>query len=260
MPRTDLAATQRWFQESVVAPHERRKRRLGPAAAHVRPSASLRPDQRVGIYVEAYFARLVEALEADFPALSRLVGQERFHGICRGYLERFPSRSRSLNPLGRRLPEVLKGGARDLARLEVAMSEVFDGDAAPALTPKDFATFSPERLSRARLALAPTVRVLELDHDANPYVDAVRQERAVPRLRRKKSWTAVYRKEFQVLRLDLKGPAYAALAALRDGSTVEQAVAAAARRWKGGAAALQAEVRQNFGEWVSEGFFSAVIS
>jgi hypothetical protein len=260
LPPRSLRATIRWFQASVVAPHERRKRRLAPASAHILPSKTLRPEQRVGIYVDAYLARLVEALEEDFPAVARHAGHRPFRDLCRRSLEMFPSRSWSLHPLGRRLPELLSGGARDLARLEVAMSEVFDGGSVPPLRPADFGTMAPETLAGSRLAFVPAFRLLALDHDANPFVDAVRRERELPKLRRRKSWVAVYRKEFQVWRLDLKAPAHAALSALRQGRTVAQAVAAAARLWTGKPGELQARIRQWFGEWVSEGFFSKVNS
>jgi len=258
-PRRGLAATVRWFQDSVVAPHESRPRRLAPADSVIWPSGTLQPAQRVKIYADAYFARLVEALEEDFPAVCRLLGHRAFHGICRGYLERHPSRSRSLNPLGRKLPEFLsdRAAARDLARLEVAMSEVFDGDAVEPLKPSDFGKIAPGKLARARLIFVPTFRLLELDHAANAYVDAVRQERdVVPPLKRKRSWIAVYRKEFQVWRLDLKEAGHAALSALHRGRTVADAAAAAARRWTGKPEQLQSQIRQWFGEWVSEGFFA----
>jgi hypothetical protein len=267
-PRSGLAATVRWFQDSVVAPHETRSRRLAPAETVLWPSRTLQPAQRVKIYADAYFARLVEALEEDFPAVSRLLGHRAFHRLCRAYLERHPSRSRSLNPLGRKLPEFLSGrvplprreAARDLARLEVAMSEVFDGDAVEPLQPADFGKIAPGKLAGSRLAFVPTFRLLELDHAANAYVDAVRQERdAVPPLKRRRSWIAVYRKEFQVWRLDLKESGHAALSALCRGRRVADAVAAAARCWKGKPEDLQSQIRQWFGEWVSEGFFARVI-
>lgn len=253
-----LAATVRWFQESVVAPQGRGRRKRAPADRFVLPSRTLRPEQRVAIYADAYLARLVEALAEDFPAVSRLLGRRGFHAMCRGYLERFPSRSRSLNPLGRRLPEYLsdRPAARDLARVEVAMSEVFDAEGAEPLRPADFAAVASSTLAGARLAFVPAFRLLELDHAANSYVDAVRRERAaVPRLKRTRAWMAVYRKEFKVWRLDLTEPAHAALSALLSGCTVSQAVAAAARRWTGSPEGLQTQIRRWFGEWVSEGFF-----
>jgi hypothetical protein len=139
------------------------------------------------------------------------------------------------------------------------MSEVFDGEAAEPLRPGDFARMTPEKLAGARLNCVPTLRLLALDHDANPYVDAVRRERAaVPPLKRKRAWIAVYRKEFKVCRLDLKEAAHAALSALQRGRTVSASVAAAARCWKGTSAELQTQVRRWFGEWVSEGFFTGV--
>jgi hypothetical protein len=256
-----LRATLGWFQESVVAPHETRKRRLASAELHLRPSRTLGPEQRLGIYVDAYLARLVEALEGDFPALALRLGRRAFQRLCRAYLERHPSRSRSLNVLGRKLPDFLGGRPpeRDLASLEAAMSEVFDGKAVEPLRAPDFSRMTPEQLGAARLEAVPTLRLLALRYDANPYVDAVRQEReTVPALRRKRSWIAVYRKEFKVCRLDLAEAGYAALSALGRGRTVSQSVAAAARSWRGSLADLESHVRRWFGEWVSEGFFARV--
>ena len=212
----------------------------------------------MAIYADAYLARMIESIEKDFPAVAHLLGRSRFRAMCRGYLERCPSRSRSLNPLGRNLPEVLsdRPAARDLARVEAAMSEVFDAEAAQPLRPSDFSSMAPEKLARSRLAFVPAFRLLELDHDVNPYIDAVKREQPkLPRLKRTRSRIAVYRKEFQVWRLDLTAPAHAALSALHRGRTVSQAVAAAARLWSGKPDQLQSEVRRWFGEWVSEGLF-----
>jgi len=267
--RPDLAATVRWFQASVVQPHElRRRTRLAPAASVIRPSPTLRPRQRVEIYAGGYLARLTDALHEDFPALTRLLGPRAFPELCRAYLERHPSRSWSLNPLGRKLPEFLSGrvkvsrreAARDLARLEVAMSEVFDGEGVEPLKPADFAKIPAAKLAAVRVKFVPTFQLLALDHAVNPYVDAVRaQRRDLPPLRRKRSWIAVYRKGFQVWRLDLEEGAHAALAALLRGRSVGAAVAAATRLWKGKPGDLQTLIRQWFGEWVSEGFFAKIL-
>jgi hypothetical protein len=248
----DLSVAQRWFQEGVL------ERATARAASMILPSRTLRAEQRLAIYVDAYMARLVEALEEDFPAVARLLGHRAFHRLCRDYLEAHPSRCYSLNPLGRKLPEFLKpGAARDLARVEVAMSEVFDADPGEALTPADFGKITPGKFAGLRLAFVPTFRLLELDHDVNGYIDAVRQERrTIPPLRRRRAWVAVYRKEFQVWRMDLKEAAHAALSALHRGRTVGQAVAAAARMWAGKPEDLQPRIRQWFGEWATEGFFA----
>jgi hypothetical protein len=250
-----LSVAQRWFQEGVL------ERATGRAASMILPSRTLRPEQRVRLYAEAYEARLVEALEEDFPAVAHHVGHRTFHRLCRRYLEAHPSRSYTLNPLGRKLPEFLAGfaGPRDLARVEVAMSEVFDAQGVPALKPSDFSSIKPERFAGLRFEFVPAFRLLELDHAVNPYIDAVRQEKAASPLKKRRSWIAVYRKEFVVWRLDLTKAAHAALSALHRGRTVGQAVAAAAEVWTGKPAELSLQIRRWFGEWATEGFFARVV-
>lgn len=269
MPGPNLDAITRWFQEAVVRPHETGKK--GPALADaskvILPSKTLSPERRVAIYTDAYLARLIEALHSDFPALTRYLGHRAFHDLARAYLEKHPSRSWSLNPLGRRLPQFLAGrvalpkreAARAFATVEVAMAEVFDEAAAVPLGPADFAKLDPVRFTSSRLEFVPTFRLVEVDYAVNPVIDAVRQERAqVPPLRKKKSWIAVYRKEYKVWRLDLQEAAHAGLSALRKGRTVGRAVDAIATLWKGKPGALPGQIRQWFGEWSSEGFFSAI--
>ena len=94
-----------------MGPHERGRKgpRLAPASDVILPSKTLQPQDRVDIYAIAYMARLTEALHDDFPAVTRLLGHRAFHDVARAYLERHPSRSWSLNPLGRKLPEFLSG-------------------------------------------------------------------------------------------------------------------------------------------------------
>ena len=252
-----------------MGPHEegRKRPRLAPASAVILPSKTLKPEQRVGIYVDAYLARLIEALHDDFPALTRFLGHHGFHEMARAYLEKHPSRSWSLNPLGRKLPEFLAGkvgvpkreAARALATVEVTMASVFDEAAAVPLGPADFAKLDPLKFFSSTLEFVPTFRLVEVDYAVNPYIDAVRQDRAqVPPLRKKKSWIAVYRKEFKVWRLDLREPAYAGLSVLKKGRTVGSAVGAIAKLWKGKPEALSDQIRQWFGEWSSEGFFSEI--
>lgn len=257
-----------WFQDAVVAPHEPgRKRKPAPASDYILPSKTLKPEQRVGIYVDAYLARLIEALHDDFPAVTRFLGHHRFHDMARAYLERFPSRSWSLNPLGRKLPEYLAAKVpvpkrdlvRALAAVEVAMAEVFDEDGLKPLTPADFAALDSVKFITAKLDFVPTFRLLEVDYAVNPYIDAVRQEKdSVPAIKKKKSWIAVYRKDFKVWRLDLQREAYLGLSELRKGRTVSMAVAAIAKAWGSRKGDVSAQIRQWFGEWSSEGFFQDV--
>jgi hypothetical protein len=90
------------------------------------PSATLAPHERIGIYHGMYLLRMSEALERDYPALAHFLGEAQWTALVRDYyVERHPSRSRTLNVLGRALPDYLaeapglvrRGFCRDLARL-----------------------------------------------------------------------------------------------------------------------------------------------
>ncbi len=264
-----LGALERWFQDGVVGPHEpqreRRSRRSVRTVIH--PSARLSPDERLEIYSRMYMERLHDCLREDFPAVERIVGHTAFHRLVSAYLERFPSRHYSLNPLGRNLPEFLSKPVpfarrellRDVARIETAMAQVFDQEEVKPMTPGDFARIPQERLGSVRVRMVPAFQLLSLDYPANAVVTAARQDKPLPHLRRRKCWLAVYRKNYRVWRLDVEEPAFAALSSLAAHEAVGNAVRAAAGKWKGTPASLQARLRRWFGGWVSEGFFSEVI-
>ena len=62
---------------------------------------------RVQVYAGAYFLRLREVLVSDFPAVARILGDQRFDQMAREYLREYPSRDPSVRYLGRALVEFL---------------------------------------------------------------------------------------------------------------------------------------------------------
>lgn len=267
--RLGLDRLERWFQGEIVRPHERRgAREAAPLGARevVKPSPTLAPAARVAIYSRMYFARLADALAEDFPAIREALGARAFVRLARAYLARFPSRHYSLNALGRALPEFLAGKVRvkrralllDLARVELAMSEVFDEAEEAALSAKELAAVPPDRWESARLRLIPAFRLLALGHAVNPFLTAVRQGKRLPQVARKRAFVAVYRRDFQVWRVDLGEPAHAILAALAAGQPIGRALAAAEGAWRGERKALEEKVTDWFRGWVADGIFAAI--
>jgi len=271
-----LDELERWFQDEVVRPHERRAPAAKARATGAReraqdwvlPSRHLRPAQRIAIYTQAYFIRLHECLQSDYPAVARLCGEVGFERLVRAYLRVHPSRHYSLNVLGRKLPEFLDGPVRiarrallaDVARLEQRMAEVFDERDTPVLTPADFAALPASVWDDAYPQLIAALRVEAFDHRANAIVSAARQEQSLPPLGRQQTWVAIYRKDDVLWRMDLTQPMYEVLRALREGASLRAAIEAGARVFAGTPAEMQAQVFGWFAEWVGEGFFSAVAS
>ena len=146
----------------------------GDLEALIAAGGRLEPADRLDIYDNMYFYRLLEALQEDFPRLLEAVGPARFHNLVTDYLLRHPSSNPSLRHLGERLPGFVEKHAlgsespvlADLARLEWARADLFDrADAAP-LTRERLARLPQDRAGEARLTLVPAFALLRLEHDA----------------------------------------------------------------------------------------------
>src|SRR5882724_694831 len=120
-----LNQTERWMKAVVLhtgtaeeAIKSRQATREIPAAQMpVTPSKTLTANQRVDVYREMYWLRLREALSIDYPELQRFLGNDRFDRLCDVYVQKYPSRSYSLNRLGDHLPRFLaEDGFEDLKR------------------------------------------------------------------------------------------------------------------------------------------------
>lgn len=193
-----LADLQRRFFRLITAP-ENVAAEL-PAAAATEPGIApltgwIRADdeamatQRLDVYANMYFFRLLEVVRDDYPKLAALVGADRFHNLVTSYLQAYPSANPSIRWVGRHLarhiedsePELLARHppAAALARLEWARGEAFDAAGAPAVTVADLAAVPPDRWPLLRFKLRPAVRVVELSHAVLPLWLALEQaERA----------------------------------------------------------------------------------
>jgi len=96
--------------------------------------------QRLGIYAEMYWARLLDVLRDDFPRVAAIVGDDRFTTLAAAYLERHPSTNPSVRWVGGDFAAFLAEHGpmddlpflADLARLEWTRLAVFDApDAVP---------------------------------------------------------------------------------------------------------------------------------
>jgi hypothetical protein len=129
---------------------------------------------RLDIYANMYFFRLLDCLKEDYPRLLEGIGPDRFHNLATDYLLACPSAHPSLRYLGARLPDFLAAhalgreseGLVSLARLEWTRADLFDAADAPLLTREALARLSETRAADLTLRLVPAFRLLRLDHDA----------------------------------------------------------------------------------------------
>jgi hypothetical protein len=272
-----LERLQRWMQAAVVQPGSVENAVRAPEAAALVPAErvgevllpndALTSVERLGIYQGMYLLRMEEALESDYPGLKHFLGDRRFFELVRDYVQVFPSRTYTLNRLGDHFPEFvgsLKAGLRrrafchDLARLELAVAEVFDAEETDALSADAIAAVPEAAWERARLRPITAFRLLALGYPVSDYLQSVHDEgHDHPSLRARPSFVAVYRRNYSVRRLDLSRGAHDLLAALASGAPLGEAVASAIT--PGGRRAPKPDdLFRWFRQWVAGGVFRAV--
>jgi hypothetical protein len=270
-----LRALQEWFTSAVLHPGGiSASLRESAATARVteddlerlvQPSATLSGAERVAIYREAYRSRLVECLADDYPTVKHALGEEDFDAACLAYIDRYPSRSPSLNFYGRGMASFLRGWshphaafAADLAAIEWALVEVLHAGAAQRLSHEALSVIPLSRWPAARMVPSPTVRLLELGHPANAYFQEFRQghDPAVPQPRW--SATAVYRDGATLWRMELNRSMHVLLRELFAGRTLGEAVEALAAE-ESANEQQGSQVMQWFREWIEHGFFAQIV-
>jgi hypothetical protein len=271
-----LDRLQRWMQAVVVHPGTvdeavasagaRVEIDAGRIGEVILPTEDLTPAQRVGIYHGMYLLRMEEALTTDFPGLKQFLGDPGFFDLVRAYVQVHPSRSYTFNRLGEHLPAFIAGArwltrrgfCHDLARLELAVSQVFDAPDTPPLSGDDVAVVPAEAWKRARLRPITAFRLLSLHYPVSAYLDSLGNEgQAQPRVVRQDTWLAIYRRHYSVYRQDLSRSAHDLLADLAHGLPLGQAVTAALKR-RTRPRPDQDILKRWFQQWVGGGMFAAV--
>lgn len=129
----------------------------------------VRPAGRLAIYRGNVAANFRGALEATYPVLRRRVGDDYFGRLVALFRERCPSRSGDLHWAGREFADFLAGHLAggeyawlaDLARLEWARQDAAVVAIAPPVGADALAAFAPAQLEHVRLALQPSLRLVE---------------------------------------------------------------------------------------------------
>ncbi|MDZ4287082.1 MAG: DNA-binding domain-containing protein, partial [Prosthecobacter sp.] len=149
----------------------------------IKPNDRLSSFDRLEIYNRQYWFRLLDCLYDDYPGLRALLGQHKFHALCRAYLARHPSTSWTLRNLGQRLASFIEEEASltqpktamalDIVRFEWAQVLAFDEAKRKPLDVSELLGSAPESL---RLGLQPHLVLLELQHAVDDHFLAVRQQ------------------------------------------------------------------------------------
>lgn len=137
-----LVNLQQHFQEHLLSKHSFIEN-------EVISTANATAIKRLGIYKDAYEARLIECLASNFPNLKMFMGDEQFYQLGLAYLKHFPSTNRSIRWFGDNLSSFLSTYSNheflvELAEFEWKMTLAFDATDERVLALEEMALISPE--------------------------------------------------------------------------------------------------------------------
>ena len=252
------------------------------ANALVKPNDRMTSLERLQIYNQQYWFRIMSSLSEDFPGLRSLIGERKFEKLAVAYLNECPSESFTMRNLGSRLEawlrkhrEYIAGVERvalDMVRLEWADIDAFDALDLPRFMPAESGQLSGATVFRLQphlhlLALAYPVDDLLLhargrNAKSETVSNAVLQFPHKARIRRSslpkpaKVFMAIYRLQGGVYFKRLTRDGFALLKALGEGHSLEKAIEVALVRPGRRLDRIGPQLQKWFQDWSSLGWFA----
>lgn len=235
--------------------------------AVVRPSKAMSSAERIEVYADSYFWRLIDIIAEEYPTVRHVVGPDRFAELCKAYVSVHPSTSWTLCDLSKKFPAFLaeeaedvphQGVVADLARVERAMEDVFDAPQREPVSVDALLAIPQESWPSVRFEIIPALRLFQLDHPVNGYITAVREERHMDLPTPQTDWMTVWRQEFTVWRKRLDREQYTLLTELQAGKTLGEALETCAALPELDLEQFMGSLQPWFQEWTGEGFFCSV--
>ena len=179
---SSLKELQESFQRGIL---ERDDAILGD----VEDSAREKRDVLFGVYRYAYVARLAEVLGNDYEQVHAYLGDAGFANLVEAYIDANPSDRRNARWFGRHLPAFARTNAPfsnhpevgEIAALEKALSDAFDGPDAEPLTITQLATIPVEDWPLLTFQPHPTAIRLTFKTNAATIWSALKSETTPPK-------------------------------------------------------------------------------
>lgn len=204
-------ALQEWMLKTITNPQGVA---VGTAIeTTVRPSATLSEVERLNVYHVAYFERLLQVFETEYPALTHLLGNELLRHFGLTYLQDHPPKSYTLQELTADFPAFLERTSPaapdapaswehlilEIAKVERLFSQVFCG---PGFENEPEHHLAPGEIANA-YQLNPSLHPLSLQFPVHEYIAAVRRGELPDLPAPRKCYVLMYRKNWSVKFLEV---------------------------------------------------------
>jgi len=141
--------------------------------------------ERLGVYGDAYWLRLMEALEFNYPGVHTLLGDEAFLKAGRTYIDVWPSHFRSIRWFGDHLAEFLRTTApyqnepmlAEMAQFEWMRSAVFDAANQDPMGEDELAAVPEQQWPELRFKPHPSLRRMDFQWNVAAFRRAIDEDK-----------------------------------------------------------------------------------
>jgi hypothetical protein len=183
---------------------------------------------RLDIYAHMYFFRILDVLRDAYPKVAAVLGEDAFHNLIVDYLVACPPAHPSLSRAGRGLPAFIVGHREhaqrpwlvELARIERAYVDLFDGPDTNPITVDDLRQLGPEPLVGLRITLVRCHALVENEFAVADLWRRLDRNEAAGEVARARESVVVWRAGINVLHRDVDHGEAAHLRAVVRGTTI----------------------------------------
>ena len=225
------------------------------------------PERRalgLAIYANAYRQRLVGVLADAFAKTQAVLGAEAFEAAAVHYINEHPPETRNLRWFGAEFAAHLRGVfpaqavVAELAQLDWALRQAFDGPDSAVLAAADLSAVPPEAWAMLHLKPVPTTMLLRFEHNTVALWQALDDETETPAIVQGEvavDWV-VWRKELQPHFRSLHPVEAALLRAMLGGASFAQACEQAQSQTEED---CTNHIGSGLRQWLEDGVLSAVV-
>lgn len=172
-----LREIQEYFQAYMLSGDERIVDQISSEIAPVK--------NRLDIYRNGYFLRLLDVIEKDFPCLKQIQGEELFNKIGREYIDAYTSDHFSVCYFNRHFSTFLRESKQDefyaeLADFEWALTRVLDAADGQLVVMDDLATIPGDSWPYLQFAFHPSVQIHSFHYNVAQIGYAIMFEQEIP--------------------------------------------------------------------------------
>lgn len=228
----------------------------------IRSKEDFAPAAQLGVYVNAYRWRLQDVTAEDYPVLKNYLGAEKFNSLISEFVEKTESVHFNVERYSAKLPGFVAKKmpedilAQELSELENAIAQLHSAEETTPLEPQHLEGMTAEALMESVLHPRKALQLFAFKYPVNRYYIAAMDEASPAAPAPEKSFTAVFRHEDIVWRMDLAENEYHLLQKLFSGTPIGTAIEETNRELSLPEDELGAHLSEWFSRWMRNGLLA----